>query len=32
MSRREKEAQRENRLDAALLIAWCVFALFILLH
>lgn len=32
MSRRERDARRENNLDAALLIAWAIFALIVLFH
>lgn len=32
MNRRQRDARRETGLDAALLIAWAVFALIVLLH
>lgn len=32
MTQREREAHRERKLDAAILIAWGIFILFVLLH
>lgn len=32
MTRREREVKREKSLDAALLVAWVIFVLVVLLH